>query len=35
MVDIVVEQCEQDGLEPMSINPVVGECIDSRFNQFQ
>ena len=35
MVDIVVEQCEQDGLEPMSINPVVGECNDSRINQIQ
>ena len=35
MVDIVVEQCEQDGLEPMRINPVVGECNDSRINQSQ
>ena len=30
MVDIVVEQCEKDGLEPMSINPVVGECNEKR-----
>lgn len=35
MVDIVVEQCEKDGLEPMSINPVVGECNDSRINRIQ
>ena len=35
MVDIVVEQCNQDGLEPMSINPVVGECNDCRINQIQ
>ena len=25
IVDIVVEQCEQDGLEPMSINRSLGE----------
>ena len=24
LVDIVIEQCQNDGLEPMSINPVVG-----------
>ena len=35
MVDIVVEQCKQDGLDPMSINPVVGECNDCRINQIQ
>ena len=35
MVDLVVKQCEKDGLEPMSINPVVGECNDSRINRIQ
>lgn len=35
MVDIVIESCEEDGLKPMSINPVVGECNDSRINQIQ
>ena len=35
IVDIVVEQCKQDGLDPMSINPVVGECNDCRINQIQ
>ena len=35
LVDIVIEQCQNDGLEPMSINPVVGECNDCRINQIQ
>ena len=35
LVDIVIEQCQSDGLEPMSINPVVGECNDCRINQIQ
>lgn len=35
MVELVVEQCKADGLDPMSINPVVGECNDSRINQIQ
>ena len=35
MIDMVVEQCKKDGLDPMSINPVVGECNDSRINQIQ
>lgn len=35
LVGIVIEQCQNDGLEPMSINPVVGECNDCRINQIQ
>ena len=35
LAGIVIEQCQNDGLEPMSINPVVGECNDCRINQIQ
>ena len=35
LVGIVIEQCQNDGLEPMSINPVVGECNDCRINLIQ
>ena len=35
LAGIVIEQCQNDGLEPMSINPVVGECNDRRINQIQ
>ena len=35
LVDIVIEQCQNDEPEPMSINPVVGECNDCRINQIQ
>ena len=35
LASIVIEQCQNDGLEPMSINPVVGECNDCRINQIQ
>ena len=32
LVDYMVEQCERDGVELTSMNPVVGECNDSRLN---
>ena len=35
LAGIVIEQCQNDGLEPMSINPVAGECNDCRINQIQ
>ena len=35
LAGIVIEQCQNDGLEPMSINPVVDECNDCRINQIQ
>ena len=35
MVDVVIEQSRKDGIEPQSINPVVGECNDCRINHIQ
>ncbi len=35
LVDYMVEWCRKDGVEVKSINPVVGECNDSRLNQIQ
>ena len=32
LVDYMVEQCERDGVELTSMNPVVGECNDSYLN---
>ena len=31
----LIEQCRKDGIEPQSINPVVGECNDCRINHIQ
>lgn len=31
----VLERCEADGIEALSINPVVGECNDSRINHIK
>ena len=31
----VIEQSRKDGIEPQSINPVVGECNDCRINHIQ
>ena len=33
LVEYAVEQCQQDGVEMTSLNPVVCECNDSRINQ--
>jgi D-aminopeptidase len=35
LVDYTLEQCRADGIEALSINPVVGECNDSRINRIQ
>lgn len=31
----VIRQCQADGVEPASLNPVVGECNDSQINHIQ
>lgn len=31
----MIERCEQDGVTLTSVNPVVGECNDSRINRIQ
>ena len=33
LVDYMVEQCERDGVELTSMNPVVGECNDASLNK--
>ena len=33
LVDYMVEQCERDGVELTSMNPVVGECNDDSLNK--
>ena len=33
LVDYMVEQCERDGVELASMNPVVGECNDASLNK--
>lgn len=33
VAEYVLRQCENDGAEALSINPVVGECNDSRINR--
>lgn len=33
VAEYVLEECRQDGTEPLSINPVIGECNDSRINR--
>ena len=33
LVEYTLEQCEKDGVEMRSLNPVVGECNDSRINR--
>lgn len=35
LVEYTVRQCEKDKVECMSVNPVVGECNDSRINRIQ
>ena len=33
LVEYTLEQCEKDGVELWSLNPVVGECNDSKINR--
>ena len=33
VVDMMSEQCEREGIQVTTINPVVGECNDSRINK--
>lgn len=33
LVDLVLEQCREEGVEVTSVNPVVGECNDSVLNK--
>ena len=33
LVEYTLEQCEKDGVEMRSLNPVVGECNDSKINR--
>lgn len=33
LVEYTLRRCRADGVEPVSINPVVGECNDSRLNR--
>lgn len=35
IVDYMIERCANEGVEVRSINPVVGECNDSRINDIQ
>jgi D-aminopeptidase len=35
LLDWVLEQCRRDGVSVRSVNPVVGECNDSRINEIQ
>ncbi len=35
LLDYVLKRCRQDGVEVYSVNPVVGECNDSRINEIQ
>ncbi|MDO4267036.1 MAG: P1 family peptidase [Eubacteriales bacterium] len=35
LAEHVMERCRQDGIEALSVNPVVGECNDSRINRIQ
>ncbi|MEN1759547.1 P1 family peptidase [Anoxynatronum sibiricum] len=35
LVTYMLQRCDQDGISPVSINPVVCECNDSRLNRIQ
>lgn len=35
LAEYVLKQCERDGVPALSINPIVGECNDSRVNHIQ
>jgi len=35
LIAYIIKQCEADGEEALSINPIVGECNDSRINRIQ
>ena len=35
LAEYVIRQCEKDGIPALSINPVEGECNDSRINRIQ
>ncbi len=35
VVEYMIEWCKEDGVEVKSINPVVGECNDSKMNKIQ
>lgn len=35
VAELVMERCRREGVEALSVNPVVGECNDSRINRIQ
>ncbi len=35
VAEYVIRQCQEDGVSVSSLNPIVGECNDSRINQIQ